>query len=165
MGIRSTRNKLSGSRTRRPWRRLWCDRLEDRTVPSTVAWDGGPTGNGTNWLDPVNWVGDVQPGAADDVTIGSMGSNPTISLGGTATANSVSSTRALSITGSLAANGLISLTDLTLTNATLTTPAGVTVSGGLQGSGIRSLLGGGGLTLLPGAVSGYFDGIFQVDGP
>src|SRR5207302_5792028 len=54
---------------------------------------------------------------------------------------------------------------LTVQQGTLTTPAGVTVSGGLQGSGIRSLLGGGGLTLLPGSVSGYFDGIFQIDGP
>src|SRR5438552_18694061 len=82
MGIRSTRNKLSGSRTRRPWRRLWCDRLEDRTVPSTVAWDGGPTGNGTNWHEPVNRVGDVQPGAADYVTIDNLCNIPTISIGG-----------------------------------------------------------------------------------
>jgi hypothetical protein len=65
------------------WRRSFRPRLEvleDRAVPAMIAWDGGPTGNGTDWLDATNWAGDVQPGAADDVTLGSTGGNPTIVL-------------------------------------------------------------------------------------
>ena len=46
---------------------------------SVLAWDGGPTGLGTNFHDPVNWVGDVLPGAADIVYI-SVGANPTITV-------------------------------------------------------------------------------------
>lgn len=26
-----------------------------------IVWDGGPAGTGTNWLDAVNWAGDVVP--------------------------------------------------------------------------------------------------------
>ncbi|MBX3404178.1 MAG: hypothetical protein KF699_12285, partial [Phycisphaeraceae bacterium] len=43
------------------------------------AWDGGPTGLGTNWHDPVNWVGDVLPGAGSIVYI-SVAANPTITI-------------------------------------------------------------------------------------
>ena len=25
----------------------------------TIAWDGGPSGTGTNWNEAVNWSGDV----------------------------------------------------------------------------------------------------------
>src|SRR4051794_21961403 len=107
-------------------RRLRCDRLEDRTVPSTIGWDGGPTGNGTNWLDPVNWVGDVLPGTADDVTISNTGSNPGISLGGTTAVNSVMSSRALSVGGSLTLSGITSsIYSLTMTG---TLSAGGTVN-------------------------------------
>ncbi len=31
----------------------------------TIAWDGGPSGTGTNWNEAVNWSGDVKPGAND----------------------------------------------------------------------------------------------------
>ena len=30
-----------------------------RVQPAAIAWDGGPTGNGTDWLDATNWVGDA----------------------------------------------------------------------------------------------------------
>src|SRR4051794_29353440 len=40
------------SRPGRPFRPRVLDvqRLEDRTLPATIAWDGGPTGNGTDWI-------------------------------------------------------------------------------------------------------------------
>jgi len=79
--------------------------LEDRTVPSTIAWDGGPTGNGTDWLDPVNWVGDVLPGATDDVTIGNTGNNPTISLSATTAVGGFANSRSLTVSGLLSVNG------------------------------------------------------------
>ena len=65
------------------YRQEYCcsfEALEGRAAPAIIAWDGGPTGNGTDWLDPVNWAGDVLPGAGDDVFIGSTGSNPTIKI-------------------------------------------------------------------------------------
>jgi hypothetical protein len=73
--------------------RLRLELLEDRSVPAAIAWDGGPTGNGTNWLDPTNWRdtngNDVLPGPNDDVTIGATGSNPTVVLGGDTAVRSV----------------------------------------------------------------------------
>ena len=41
------------------------DQLEDRLTP--VTWDGG--GGNLRWTDPLNWVGDMLPTAADDVVI------------------------------------------------------------------------------------------------
>jgi hypothetical protein len=55
---------------RRGWPRLRLHRLEDRTVPAQIVWDGGPTGTGTNWLDRANWAGDRLPGPADDAVLG-----------------------------------------------------------------------------------------------
>lgn len=45
------------------------ERLEDRVHLAVIVWDGGPDGLGTNFNDPVNWIGDVLPGAADDAVI------------------------------------------------------------------------------------------------
>ncbi len=44
--------------------------LETRTLLALIAWDGGPTGLGTDWHQSVNWAGDTLPGPGDDVTIG-----------------------------------------------------------------------------------------------
>src|SRR5438067_3495504 len=85
---------------RPPRRSLALERLEDRAVPATIAWDGGLTGNGSNWLDPVNWVGNVLPGPNDDATLGSTGGNPTITLAANTSVRSVSSTRAIQVTSS-----------------------------------------------------------------
>jgi hypothetical protein len=125
--------------TRKPrlTRRLRCVRLEDRTAPAVIAWDGGPTGNGTDWLDPVNWAGDVLPGAGDDVIIGSTGTNPTIHVAGLtpAEAKAVTSSRRINITGSLILDGNSTLAEVSLTG-TLRTGATVTATG------LFSLLGG-----------------------
>src|SRR5262245_7238986 len=45
----------------------WIEQLEDRTLLSAVAWDGG-AGDGL-WTSADNWSGDSVPGANDDVTI------------------------------------------------------------------------------------------------
>jgi hypothetical protein len=70
------------------------ERLEDRTVPATISWDGGPTGQGTNWLDAVNWAGDVLPGLNDDAVIGlaSQGQPANVTLTGTAAVHSATVT-------------------------------------------------------------------------
>jgi hypothetical protein len=47
---------------------------------ATVAWDGGVLGTGTNFLDPVNWAGDVMPGPGDTAVIGDTGNNPDIRI-------------------------------------------------------------------------------------
>src|SRR5262245_20981438 len=91
----STHNWLSSFNQRSFRRGLEC--LEDRTTPTTIAWDGGPTGNGTNWLDAQNWDyvdsfdvhHDVLPGPGDDVTIGSTGSNPAIIVNGSASVHNL----------------------------------------------------------------------------
>ncbi len=88
--------------TRRPRCRPELTRLEERAVPALIAWDGGPTGNGTNWLDPANWAGDQLPTSADDVAFDSTGSNPTIVLAGSTAVASIVNFRNLR----LESNGL-----------------------------------------------------------
>jgi hypothetical protein len=91
-GVRRHFRFRSRRRVTRPfrWRRVRLERLEDRTVPATVVWDGGPSGQGTNWLDPVNWVGDLLPGPSDDAVIGlaSQGQPANVTLTGTAAVHS-----------------------------------------------------------------------------
>ena len=45
------------------------DALEPRCLLSTVVWDGGAAGTGTNFHDRFNWAGDVLPAATDDAVI------------------------------------------------------------------------------------------------
>src|SRR5262245_50176322 len=98
-------NRHVGVKARRMKSILCFQRLEDRTVPSTVVWDGGTTGNGTDWLVAANWVGDQLPGTGDDVLIGNSGSNPMISVGGITEVKSVLSERAIAVSGNLTVNG------------------------------------------------------------
>ena len=76
----------------RRWRKLRVERLEARDLPAFILWDGGPGGNGTDWLTAVNWLGDVLPGPTDDVDIFDSGMNPTITLGANTEVRSVYST-------------------------------------------------------------------------
>src|SRR5262245_10265371 len=110
--------------------RLDFEQLESRTVPATIAWDGGPTGNGTDWLDPVNWVGDVLPGAADDVTIGNTGTNPTITVGASTAVRSIAGGRAITLTGGSLGIGVATSTfsNLTLNGGTLDPANGATLN-------------------------------------
>src|SRR4051812_33959702 len=54
-GRREIANHLRSRHHIGDWSRLTAEPLETRLLLSTVNWDGGPTGNGTNFLDPVNW--------------------------------------------------------------------------------------------------------------
>src|SRR5262245_39436566 len=73
------------------------ERLEDRLAPAVIAWDGGPTGLGTNFNDPVNWVGDAAPGAFDDAQIGAAFSGINITSNGFPTIRSLASEAPLTI--------------------------------------------------------------------
>src|SRR5262245_25933091 len=139
-----------GSKRRR-WRvPLSVERLEDRTVPAAVFWDGG--GDGINWGSAANWSNDVLPTAADDVTVNAP-AGVTVQVGSfvTATANSLQSQNSINLSGgpltlaapssingtltiagafsTLAANGDLTVTNLTHSNGTLTGPATVTITG------------------------------------
>ena len=73
--------------------------LEGRAMMAVVHWDGGSDGWGTNFLDAVNWVGDVLPGPADTAVIGATGTTAAITLSGTATVAEIDSSRPLRIQG------------------------------------------------------------------
>ncbi|MBS0198788.1 MAG: hypothetical protein JSR77_18730, partial [Planctomycetes bacterium] len=98
--------------------------LEGRVLLSTVTWDGGAAGTGTNWFDPTNWAGDVLPGPGDDAVISTAG--PTIVFGGTASVNSVSTARAISFNSGALTLGTV----LNATAATTMTLNGGRINGG-----------------------------------
>jgi hypothetical protein len=74
-------------------------RLEDRLVPSTVAWNGGPEGTGTLWSDPTNWVGGRVPMSNDDAVIDASFAGATIVANQDVMIHSVTSEAALQVTG------------------------------------------------------------------
>jgi hypothetical protein len=109
---------------------------------ASVVWDGGPTGQGTNWLDPVNWSGDVLPGSNDDVFIGPLaGGPPVVTL--FAGLNSVQ-VHNLTVTGAT----------LSLVSGVLGVAGNVTNSGTIQVTGYSGdrtlLIGTGPITNAPG---------------
>ncbi len=64
------------ARSRGRFKKLLFETLEERALLATIYWDGGPTGGGTDFRDPANFVGDISPGAGSDVVIETNG--PTI---------------------------------------------------------------------------------------
>lgn len=111
------------------------ERLDDRTLLTTIQWDGGTSGTGTVWSTAANWVGDVAPGSGDDAVIGAAFSAMTISSSGNVTVNSVTSNANLSITGgTFVVNGNLSVTETfnlsagPLRNANVTTATQLNVS-------------------------------------
>lgn len=60
---------------------------------ASINWDGGVAGTGTSWADPVNWAGDVAPGAADAIFFNSTGT-------GTVTGQTVGSGKVISLDAS-----------------------------------------------------------------
>ncbi len=48
------------------------EQLETRALLAAISWDGG--GDGTHWLDPVNWSTNTLPSSTDNVTIDVPGS-------------------------------------------------------------------------------------------
>src|SRR5262245_31335068 len=134
------RPRLGGRRFRSTYLRL--ERLEDRAVPAAITWDGGPTGNGTNWLDAANWRdaggNDVLPGAGDDVTVDATGSSPIVVLGGSTAVRSITSTRTLQLTGGTLTLGATAnrFYLLTLDGGTLSPADGASFTGGtIRGPG------------------------------
>lgn len=98
--------------------------LEARLVLAAIAWDGGPTGNGTDWHNPINWDGDILPADGDDVTI-NIAADPQITYdSGTLNLNSLTTTELLQVSG-----GTLSVTNTATINNTLTLFGG-TIAGG-----------------------------------
>jgi hypothetical protein len=73
----------------------WAELLEPRRLLAMVVWDGGPTGNGTSFTDPVNWAGDVLPGTGDAASISATGTSPEIIISASITVPTISSSRSL----------------------------------------------------------------------
>src|SRR5688572_11532321 len=86
-------------------RRHAIESLERRALLANVLWDGGPTGNGTNFLDGTNWVGDALPGASDIATIGATGTSPIITIAATPAVQSVASSRNIRVLGGTISGG------------------------------------------------------------
>ena len=69
--------------------------LEPRVHLAVIVWDGGPDGLGTDFNDPVNWDGDVLPGAEDDAVIPDMPGSLVITITQNAALNSLTSAEAI----------------------------------------------------------------------
>jgi hypothetical protein len=123
-------------------------RLEDRLVPSTVVWDGGPEGTGTLWSDPTNWVGGHVPGGSDDAVIGASFAGVTIVANQDVFIHSVTSEAALQISGgtffitsdSRIDNDVLVFRDLHTEHTTLFFVGTLTVSGAYTQTGGTTVL-------------------------
>lgn len=98
--------------------------LEPRLVLSAISWDGGPTGEGTDWHDPANWAGDVLPADGDDVTIDVAADPLILYSSGTLSLNSLTTTEDVRVTG-----GDLGVTGVADIDATLSLQGG-TIRGG-----------------------------------
>ncbi|MBX3401771.1 MAG: hypothetical protein KF699_00005, partial [Phycisphaeraceae bacterium] len=106
--------RASSPRARRGGDPAMLELLEQRLHLAVIMWDGGPTGTGTNFHDPVNWVGDVLPGSEDDAVI-DIAAGPTITITANITLNSLTSDRALTQSG-----GTLTLNEASAFNAQYT---------------------------------------------
>ena len=123
--------------------------LESRQLLAAVVWDGGPAGTGTAFSDPVNWVGDIKPGANDDAIINAPGGS--ISLNVSESVRSIVSVRTISQSGgTLTVAAASTLSGYVLTNGTLTGAGGVEVTSAFTWSG-GTISGTGSLTVSAGA--------------
>ncbi len=127
--LRQRRRRLTSRR------RLSLESLEHRRLLATVNWDGGPSGLGSLWSDPENWVGDAVPGAADDVVIGAEFSSATIEIGTPTTINSISSHAPLILFDSP-----LSVQSLTLESTLTTQISSELIIGGGQATGSGSII-------------------------
>ncbi|MBL9032305.1 MAG: hypothetical protein JNM80_11460 [Phycisphaerae bacterium] len=128
--------KMSRRASSGPWH---LEPLEARTLLAIIAWDGGPSGLGTNWHDPINWVGDVLPTSTDEAVITVAGS-PTISISQSASVLRLTCDEAISITG-----------DLSVAAASVVSGA-ATLAGSLSGAG--DIVFAGGLAWVGGSMTG-----------
>jgi hypothetical protein len=114
--------------------RIRLERLEDRTVPAQIVWDGGPAGTGTVWLTPANWAGDVLPGPNDDAVINAIaGVSTAITVGGSTAVRSatVNTSRDVRLTAGIFSTGaaVSKFYDLALAGGTLDLADGATLAG------------------------------------
>jgi RHS repeat-associated protein len=136
---------------------LRLEQLEDRTAPAVVPWSGG--GGDTNWTNPLNWLGNAQPGSADDAVIGAAFGGITVTVGSNVTIHSVTSSAAVAInTGTFSIAAASTMQALTLNGGTLTGAGDLTVTGPLTwANGIMS--GPGSTTALGGLQLGAADNL------
>lgn len=126
-------------------RRLRLESLEDRLTPALHVWTGGPNGDGTQWLDPGNWLvaGSIPPvhavpGPNDDAGIPAGGA-VTIVLDASTSVRSVNSQRNVRITnGTLSVSGVPSqvgdtVTSMMLDGGSFNPADGATINGTLGG--------------------------------
>ncbi|MFM7077206.1 MAG: hypothetical protein ACKO3G_14255, partial [Planctomycetaceae bacterium] len=112
------------ARRRRPVAlRLGGEPLEGRAMLATYTWDGGLDGTGTNFLDPVNWAGDILPGPADTAIIGDTDSTATITLAGTASVGRIETDRNFLLSGGT----LVGTTFTSIDGATFAITSGATL--------------------------------------
>ncbi len=121
--------------------------LEVTPLATTIYWDGG--GDGTSWQDPLNWSGNVVPGATNDVVINLSASNPTIRFTASAGARTVRSIRCNEIFalsgGSLTVSGGTSqfTANFSMTGGSLTaTGIGTTLTTSTVAGRVITLTGG-----------------------
>ena len=126
--------------------RALLESLEPRRLLATIAWDGG--GGDHLWLNPLNWEGDVLPGAADTAQIGVLAGDPTIVIAGSTAVGAVVSEADLSLqTGFFRFTGASTVNaDFLIGGATLTADAALDVSGRFEVLG-GSLAGTGSVTV------------------
>ncbi|MDA1054544.1 MAG: hypothetical protein O3C40_29280 [Planctomycetota bacterium] len=176
--VRSRKRLCSRKPTVQRRRRLFFESLESRRVLAAVNWDGG--GDGTSFLDPLNWDSDLVPTAGDDAFIDVAASDPTINVGGTASVNSLTTNEAIVFSGgtftvgtTVEVNSAATLSGGTIVGATITGTAalaatssggtldGVTLDGNLDvTSGTASLTVSNDLTLNGQATLSYDDAIY-----
>lgn len=120
-------------------------------APAAIArgtWDGG--GDGTSWNDPLNWSGDVLPGADDDVTIDLPG-KPSIAFTGAA--------------GNVQIHSLQSTSRITISGGALTVRSSSTIDADLAMTGGSLKASGAGTTLsVTGAISILNGSLFATGG-
>ena len=138
-----------GSRVNAQFSSPFLDQLEPRRLLSTVEWDGGTTGNGTNLADPLNWAGDVLPGPADDAIIGATGTSPTLTLAGVLTLNSLTSSRTLQVNS----GGNLGVATTATLSASLNLTAG-RLTGGTWNLGTNRINTSGAVTLTDTQING-----------
>jgi hypothetical protein len=164
----STATSKGGRARRKPrlMTRLAFDRLEDRTLPSTVTWIN-PSGG--DWDTGSNWSTGTLPGAADDAVINTLNAGATVThaLGNADAINSLTSQAPLDISAGFlsVANASTLNSNLTIDGGTLTGPGNVVVTGlftwnggTLSGPAGSSLTAQGGMQLVGGSSAEVLDG-------
>jgi hypothetical protein len=84
--------------------------LERRMLLAQIFWDGGPTGDGTNWHLAENWVLDALPQSGDTAVLDPTGTNPTITISQTVSVQAINTSRNLQLNGGTISGGTVNTT-------------------------------------------------------